>query len=158
GAVAVLLFTVAVLLAPNRTEQIPGRESFTTFPLSIAGWSGRREPLERAYLDALKLDDYLLADYVGASGRPVNLYVAWYDSQHAGDATHSPRACLPGGGWRIQDLRQIRLAANEGAGTLSVNRALIQYADQQQLVYYWFQQRGRVVTNEYLVKWYLLID
>jgi EpsI family protein len=25
-------------------------------------------------------------------------------------------------------------------------------------VYYWFQQRGRVVTNEYLVKWYLLVD
>jgi len=28
----------------------------------------------------------------------------------------------------------------------------------KQVVYYWFQQRGRVVTNEYLVKWYLLWD
>jgi len=25
-------------------------------------------------------------------------------------------------------------------------------------VYYWFQQRGRVLTNEYLVKWYLFWD
>ncbi len=30
--------------------------------------------------------------------------------------------------------------------------------DNKQLVYYWFQQRGRVITNEYLVKWYLLVD
>jgi EpsI family protein len=27
-----------------------------------------------------------------------------------------------------------------------------------QLVYYWFEQRGRVLANEYLVKWYLLLD
>src|SRR5438034_8174067 len=26
------------------------------------------------------------------------------------------------------------------------------------LVYYWFQQRGRDMTNEYLVKWYLFWD
>jgi EpsI family protein len=25
-------------------------------------------------------------------------------------------------------------------------------------VYYWFMQRGRVVTSEYMVKWYLLVD
>jgi exosortase D (VPLPA-CTERM-specific) len=159
AAGAVLVFTVAVVVAPNPAGQAPGRETFANFPLSVAGWSGRREPLEPVYLDALKLDDYLLADYVGANGLPVNLYVAWYDTQHAGDSTHSPRACLPGGGWRIQDLRQIRLvAAKSGAEPLRVNRALIEYGDQRQLVYYWFQQRGRVVTSEYLVKWYLLID
>lgn len=38
------------------------------------------------------------------------------------------------------------------------NRVLIQYEDQRELVYYWFQQRGRVVSSEYLVKWYLLVD
>jgi EpsI family protein len=30
--------------------------------------------------------------------------------------------------------------------------------DQRQLVYYWFAQRGRTVTNEYLVKWYIFWD
>jgi EpsI family protein len=39
-----------------------------------------------------------------------------------------------------------------------VNRALIQLGAQQQLVYYWFQQRGRVITNEYVAKWYLFWD
>lgn len=26
------------------------------------------------------------------------------------------------------------------------------------LVYYWFQQRGRIITNEYLAKWYIFTD
>ena len=26
------------------------------------------------------------------------------------------------------------------------------------MVYYWFQQRGRIITNEYLVKFYLFWD
>ncbi len=41
---------------------------------------------------------------------------------------------------------------------LRVNRALIQFGNQKQIVYYWFQQRGRVITNEYTVKWYLFWD
>lgn len=30
--------------------------------------------------------------------------------------------------------------------------------DERVLVYYWFQQRGRLMTNEYLVKWNLFWD
>ena len=41
---------------------------------------------------------------------------------------------------------------------LSTNRLLIKKGDYGQLVYYWFQQRNRIITNEYLVKWYLFWD
>jgi len=34
----------------------------------------------------------------------------------------------------------------------------VQQGSQRQLVYYWFQERGRDITSEYLVKWYLLED
>lgn len=164
GAIAVLGFSAIAAAVPAPKTHIPQRGSFLDFPLQIGEWSGRRESLDAVYLDALKLDDYLLADYVPSqalpgSGPPVNLYVAWYDTQHAGESTHSPKACLPGGGWRIDDLRQVTLPGIYiGAQPLRVNRALIQYGDQRQLVYYWFEQRGRVLTNEYLVKWYLLVD
>ncbi len=155
----VLAFSITAMLMPTPNGHVPPRESFASFPLQLGDWSGRREAMAPVYLDALKLDDYLMADYVGHDRRPLNLYVAWYDNQVAGEATHSPKGCLPGGGWRIEDLhetpiRQVRIDAKP----LRVNRALIQYGDQRQLVYYWFQQRGRVVTSEYLVKWYLLVD
>jgi EpsI family protein len=41
---------------------------------------------------------------------------------------------------------------------LSVNRAVIQRGEIRHLVYYWFKQRDRVITNEYMVKWYLFWD
>jgi EpsI family protein len=45
-----------------------------------------------------------------------------------------------------------------GTQQLRVNRVQIELGNRKQLVYYWFQQRGRVITNEYLVKWYLFVD
>ena len=45
-----------------------------------------------------------------------------------------------------------------GGQPLRVNRVVISQGDERQLVYYWFKQRDRTVTNEYLVKWYMLWD
>ncbi|MCK5604499.1 EpsI family protein, partial [Candidatus Pacearchaeota archaeon] len=49
------------------------------------------------------------------------------------------------------------LVLDDGAN-LTVNRLYIQNGSYKQLVYYWFDQRGRRMTNEYLVKWYLFWD
>lgn len=159
AAAALLLYAAAGSLLPQRAESIPLRRSLVDFPGRLGAWDGRKDALEPVYLRALKLNDYLLTDFTRAAEPAVNLYVAWYDSQRAGQSVHSPRSCVPGGGWRINEFTQVTLAdAGSSAGALRVNRALISYGDQRQLVYYWFQQRGRVITSEYLVKWYLLHD
>lgn len=41
---------------------------------------------------------------------------------------------------------------------LRANRAVIQKGAQKQIVLYWFKQRERNLTSEYLVKMYLLWD
>lgn len=159
GVVIVSAFAVGVMLAPERAEAVPKRETFFEFPTRVETWTGRRSALEQVYLDALKLDDYILADYLRGGRELVNLYVAWYDSQRAGNSAHSPRSCLPGGGWRMTQFDQIEVRGVQVAGKpLRVNRVQIELGNRKQLVYYWFQQRGRVITNEYLVKWYLFVD
>jgi len=45
-----------------------------------------------------------------------------------------------------------------GGSALTINRAVIKKGKSTQLVYYWFQQRGRVISNEYLVKWFIFWD
>ena len=169
-AVALLLM-LAVYPAwalPHRAEIKPSRSDFSQFPLQVGDWLGRRDRIEGVYLDELKLDDYVLANFVVPPGtsvqsaadmRPVNLYVAYYASQRTGQSVHSPRSCLPGGGWRIQELtrRDVPDVRNGGV-PLRVNRVLIQQGAQRQLVYYWFQERGRDITSEYLVKWFMLQD
>jgi len=160
AALAVLATAAALgTLLPERTEVIPARRSFVDFPSSGPGWNLHRQPLDPIYLDQLKLDDYLLADVVSGSGPPINLYVAWYDSQRAGRSTHTPRTCLPSGGWDVVSFTQQDLPADRMYGQpLRANRALISRQGQRQLVYYWFAQRGRVLTNEYAVKWFLFVD
>jgi len=159
SSAALLLFAIAVTAMPRPQSQLPAREPLAAFPLRISTWSGRRQVMESVYTEALKFDDYLLADYARPAASAINFYVAWYDTQDAGAATHSPRACLPGGGWRITDMRQVSLdPIRIGGQVLRVNRAEIESGDHRELVYYWFMQRGRVVTSEYMVKWYLLVD
>ncbi|MBB6091265.1 exosortase D (VPLPA-CTERM-specific) [Povalibacter uvarum] len=155
----VVAFAAAVTALPERVEALQARQSFAAFPMQIDEWNGRRTPMEQIYLDTLKLDDYVMADFVRDGRDVTNLYVAWYDSQQAGQSAHSPRSCLPGGGWRITRLDQAGIAnAWVNGRELRVNRAQIELGDQKQLVYYWFQQRGRIITNEYMVKWYLFLD
>jgi len=150
---------VASQALPDRTEMIPERNVFNAFPMDIGEWKGKRDIMESIYLDALKLSDYIIADYTGKDNRPVNFYVAYYDSQRKGVSAHSPKSCLPGGGWQITEFDQKVIDGVFVAGKpLQVNRTLIQLGEVKQLVYYWFQQRGRVVTNEYLVKWFLFWD
>lgn len=160
GAVVVLAAVAILSLSlPERAEVVPARDDFVRFPLALGDWTGKNERLQQIYVDTLKFDDYLLADFADQKGHAVNLYSAYYGSQRKGESVHSPRTCIPGGGWEISDFSQREISTVLVNGQpLQVNRAVIQMREQRQLVYYWFQQRGRVMTNEYLVKWYLFWD
>jgi exosortase D (VPLPA-CTERM-specific) len=159
ASVVLAAFLGATIFIPRPAEVYPVRATFSEFPMQLGDWRGKSESLEGIYGETLQLDDYLLADYVNASGETANVYISWYNSQRKGEAVHSPRSCLPGGGWQMRDFGQRDLPeTGPGGRTLRVNRTLIELGGQRQLVYYWFQQRGRVITNEFTVKWYLFYD
>ncbi len=144
---------------PQRAEIVPPRQDFSEFPLKIGEWQGYRDRIETLYLNELKLDDYIFANYVDSAQHAVNFYVAYYGSQRKHQSAHSPRTCIPGGGWEITSLTsQVINGVSIANASLRVNRAVIQKGEYKQLVYYWFQQRGRNITNEYLVKWYIFWD
>ncbi len=159
GVAVVAVVAVGSFFLPERTEAVPGRSAFVEFPTQIGQWSGRRGTIESIYLNALQVDDYLMNDYARQNSTPVNLYVAYYDSQRKGQSAHSPRSCLPGGGWKLSEFGSRNIGVPSAGGEpMRVNRALIELGANQQLVYYWFQQRGRIITNEYLVKWFIFWD
>ena len=160
--VSTLLLVLALGVSqvlPNRQELPPARSDFAEIPLQLGNWKGTPERLEQVYIDALKFTDYALINYHQGDTAFVNFYSAYYASQRKGQSVHSPKSCLPGGGWVIKNLTQVPIGAatKDGAPWLA-NRALIVLGDQKQLVYYWFQQRGRALTNEYLVKWFIFWD
>lgn len=156
-AAAAILFAVL----PERANLTVARKPFSEFPLKLGVWEGQTQNMDKIYVDALNFDDYILANFFNAKHQGyVNMYVAYYVTQLAEKKVpHSPRACMPGGGWRFVDIRDHAVEAGSPGGLpVRVNRVIIQNGDQKQLVYYWFQQRGRDITSEYLVKWYIFWD
>lgn len=142
----------------QRAEIVPSRQSFAGFPLLVGDWHGREIGLSANVIGRIKVSDYFNADFESAAAaKPVNLYMAYYESQRKGASVHSPGSCIPGGGWEIERLETVILP-DIGGASLPVKRLVIVKGTSRQLVYYWFAQRGRQLTNEYLVKWYILTD
>ncbi|MEZ5563485.1 MAG: EpsI family protein [Gammaproteobacteria bacterium] len=161
AAVITIAALLLVSMLVSRPElQLPERQRFGFFPRQLGDWRARVAYVDPEALASLKLADHLSLIYEQpAEPLPVSLWVAWYDTQTYGASIHSPMACLPGAGWRVESL-DIHAVARAGHGglPLQVNRSIIALGDQRQLVYYWFAQRGRNLTSEYLLKWYLFQD
>ena len=155
----IVLVAASIFVLPEQVETKPERKQYVDFPLKIDGWQGKTGHLEQIYLDVLKLTDYVINDYRHDDGALVNFYSAYYSSQKKGASAHSPRSCIPGGGWRITSLETHEIDSINIEGVpFKVNRLVIEKGEMKQLVYYWFQQRGRIVTNEYMMKWWLFWD
>ena len=155
--VIILASVLAVTVLGGRQEIIPARAKFVTFPTNINGWQAKEERMDKSVETFLGVDDYLLADYKNPSKGAVNFYVAYYASQRKGVSPHSPQVCMPGGGWVISSLNRMAIQV-AGKKDFFVNRTMINKDNHRQVVYYWFEQRGRHIANEYFMKWYLLKD
>ncbi len=164
-AVAVILLAATWVLSQgiDFREKVPISKSFDKFPVKIGEWNGTREIMEQKFIDALDLSDYVIMDYQGRKGRHVNFYVAYYESQRKGESIHSPATCLPGGGWLFRESGSVKLPLHlKGRDSMPVNRVLMEKGGVRQLTYYWFPQRGRILTNAYQLKlfafWDALVD
>ncbi|MEO8333657.1 MAG: exosortase C-terminal domain/associated protein EpsI [bacterium] len=102
------------------------------------------------------MSDYVARMYSKDSTIAFTTYVGYYDRQTQGKSMHSPRNCLPGAGWEI--LRAESGTVTAGGTAHTVNKYQLKNGAIQALVLYWYQGRGRVVANEYAVKWNLLRD
>lgn len=163
GWLAILVLAVSVPASQfiaERRDDVPSRTAFNVFPLKQQEWIGRESSIEADILDTLKLTDYFMGNFQrDDSPYPVNFYSAWYEEQRKGASIHSPKSCLPGGGWEILQHTTEAIPEIDAYGEpLRVNRVLMQMGEARQLVYYWFQGRGRIITNEYMAKWYIFWD
>ncbi len=158
GIVAVLMLSTAIGLHATK-EIIPNYHPPSSLPLQINGWTGTDLPLDQQTLNVLGPGEFLVRDYENASQpQPwINLYIAYFPTQKAGDAIHSPLHCLPGAGW-IPISREVIQLTRPNGSPFTVNRYVVSKSGDRQLVLYWFQAHGRAVASEYWAKYYLVSD
>ncbi|MBF9036677.1 VPLPA-CTERM-specific exosortase XrtD [Rhodobacterales bacterium HKCCE2091] len=155
AGVATLALTTAWLAAQPAPPDPIDRDSFVLFPRNLEGWSGVTAGLEPEIEAVLGADDYVNTTYFAedGSGGAVNFFSAFYAQQTEGSGIHSPEVCLPAGGWEIFSLDPHTVSFPDTEfGTFELNRAIIQNGRAQQVVYYWFEQRGLRYTNDFSAK------
>ncbi|MEN6532935.1 MAG: exosortase C-terminal domain/associated protein EpsI [Bryobacteraceae bacterium] len=153
-AQAVLIYTL------SRGEAAPHMRPLSTFPSDIGGWMVTNEGvIEKEVLDVLRADDVMNRVYTQAgSGESVSFFVAYFKTQRAGQAPHSPKNCLPGSGWVPSESRVVSVPVAGRPEPLEVNRYVVARGGAKSVVMYWYQSRNRVVASEYKAKIYLVLD
>ena len=156
--VLLLLLGTGAYAAKARSAEIAvARIELNQLPSTLGAWHGvDTEPLADDVVAKLGVDDYLSRYYSRPDGPPVAVYVGYYDSQRQGDTIHSPQNCLPGAGW--QPVESGRQVLGEGDNAVQVNRYVIAKGLNTQVVFYWYQGRGRIIANEYSNKLLLMAD
>jgi EpsI family protein len=158
---AVLLIGVSLVFSQGIEfrEKIPINKSFDAFPLKVGTWSGKRQSMEQRFIDALDLSDYIIVDFQNGTGKGINFYAVYYETQSKGESIHSPTTCLPGSGWiyRQADKTNIPVSYQDGK-FMPVKRAFMEKNGHKQLSYYWFPKGGRILTNAYQLKLFTFWD
>ena len=159
-AIILLGATLALSNTVDFREKIPVKKNLDQFPLEVGEWTAdRRAPLAKIFLDALDLSEYVIIDYRNRTGKEVNFYVAYYESQSKGESIHSPASCLPGSGWTFDQSGTVDISNIPGNNqSMRVNRAVMQLGRNRQISYYWFPVRGRILNNAYQLKIYNFWD
>ena len=162
AAATILTVAVSTAYITVRAPEPPPipRDSFQLFPRSLGDWQGRQFFLDAEVEAVLGADDYINATYISPNQtQAVNFFSAFYHKQTEGSGIHSPEVCLPVGGWEIFTFDTHEVSFPETIyGTFELNRAVIQKGLEKQLVYYWFEQRGRRMTNDFSAKMTVLYD
>jgi len=157
-AAALLVAAGLFLQARSRPEVLPTREALTSFPKQVGEWVGQDVRLSPEVLEVLGPGEFLDRVYYRTPKEPyVDLFLAYFPSQRAGDTIHSPQNCLPGAGWTPIEFSRLVLE-RPGGSPIPVNRYVIAKGSDRLLVLYWYQAHSRVVASEYWAKFYLVAD
>jgi EpsI family protein len=149
--VAGILATLSIKPSLAHQDHRPLRD----FPAIISSWHSEDLPFDAQEIKEIGVDDYTNRKYFGA-GRPIELYIGYYQDQRSGDAIHSPKNCLPGSGW--EPVRSTYLQIGSATNPVLVNEYIVEKGTKRDLVLYWYQTHGRIVASEYWAKFWLIAD
>lgn len=149
--VYLLLGLTALFIFTHENAAVPVNEPLTDIPASFGAWTmvgqSRFDP---KVLANLKPTDYLYRVYRDAQGNQATIYIGYHDGGPDSGPIHSPKNCLPGGGWfKLSEAKRTFVTVG---GALPVVQAVYQNNEQKELFIYFFQVKGRILVDEYSLK------
>ncbi len=156
---AFLIIQGSLFYGFSRGETPPATKPLDTFPAQVGNWQMIQQGvMEQEIKDVLRADDYVTRDYAASPTQVANLFVAFFKTQRAGQAPHSPKNCLPGSGWvwTVSDTIPVTVSGRDTP--MEINRYVISKGEDKAVVLYWYQSRDRIVAQEYKAAAYVAWD
>jgi len=152
----ILLLGCLGLLKTSRQVATPLAHPLSEILPVVDGFQMRPQVVSKEEEEVAGMTEYVARTYWRDSTLAFTTLVSYYDRQTQGKSIHSPRNCLPGAGWEIMTVGS--RTVDVGGSPRVVNRYTLKNGKLTAVVWYWYQGRGRVVADEYTVKWNLLRD
>jgi EpsI family protein len=134
------------------TDKMPDRVAdFSNIPDSNDGYFGVEHEIDSFATNILQADVTTLREYSAMDRSLYQLFIAYFNSQKYGSQIHSPIHCLPGGGWRIDDIQPFRIILDERTSKLA-NRLIISVDSHKAVMFYWYETRSGSIKGEYGLK------
>ena len=149
--VYLLLGLTALFIYTHETVAVPVGKPLTEIPASLGEWTMvGQSRFNQEVLKNLKPTDYLYRVYKDSAGNRVTLYLGYHAGGPESGPIHSPKHCLPGSGWF--ELSEVKRKIQVAGKTLPVVQAVYQNGDQKEMFLYFFQVKGKILTDEYSLK------
>lgn len=157
--VGVLVCQSVIYYGYSQHEVIPQTPPWSDFPTQLGRWTLENEVTpDEASMAQLQPDDYLsrvyVADAHSANPSRVELFVAYFKTQRTGHAPHSPKACLPGAGWKPVSSAVIPISVPSSGVTIDANQYVVRRDGAEMAVFYWYQNSHHTIANEYMFQIY----
>ena len=154
-----LVLAIVYLKVFTTIEAVPLPGDIDNIPSRIGSFvmTGSAD-LPENVLKELGVSSYINRDYRDSNGYQVSLYLGYYEEQREGAMIHSPKHCMPGSGWNPVESSVVPIIMPESGTIYKVNRILFQKGMEKLLMHYWYQGRNRIVANEYLDRFFLVLD
>jgi EpsI family protein len=149
--VYLLLGLTALFMYTHENIAVPVSKPLTDIPVQLDGWhmtgQSRFSP---DVLANLKPSDYLYRTYKDQTGNKAAVYLGYHNGGPESGPIHSPKHCLPGSGWF--ELSQVMRTIQVDGKEVPLVEAIYQMGDQKELFLYFFQVKGKILTDEYSLK------
>ena len=128
---------------------------FSLIPMETASLYASEHRFDEYAYQVLQADTTTLRMYQEPTGDFYWLFIAYFSSQKYGSQIHSPKHCLPGGGYRIMSMEPYQIELDDGH-TIMINRLVIADQRRSELMFYWYETRSGVISNEFGLKFDLM--
>jgi EpsI family protein len=135
----------------NQTARPPLRAALASIPLELGDWVGKDEPTDPNLVEQAQTTEYLNRTYENRKQPGLRLRLWINYSLHGTNLRHSPKICLPSGGWtEIESLTRVIDVPLDKGRSIAFTRLGYERGALVELVGFWYYIFGEGKLENYV--------